>query len=242
MHLPSSPAVRLATFVFALLAVLPAHAGAGPCRDDGHGSFVCGSGPGAARVIEGTVSPSKRLALAWRAADTPPTEMPDDEIEDLVIRLADGAVLAKQPGAYWQTVEGAHANRREERGAWSPDSRWLVETAVGRFEDDLLRVYAFDKDANLAGSLDLLTPLQKRMAAELARRGIDRPDSYSLSSGEDDHPLTVDRDGVIRTHVMMWQPKDGPQLYYAVTIRLGRGRNGLSVSIDRVRFLRRETN
>jgi len=50
----------------------------------------------AAIVIRDTPSPSGRLALAWRTPEAPPTEEPDwDKIELPVLRVADGAVLAR---------------------------------------------------------------------------------------------------------------------------------------------------
>ena len=64
----------LAPLVF-LTASAMAHAEMGPCQPDSHESFICGSGNGAARVIGDTVSPSKRLALAWRGTKTPPTAL-----------------------------------------------------------------------------------------------------------------------------------------------------------------------
>src|SRR6266700_1121119 len=90
----------LCTALLALASLVPASAETGPCKSDGGGSMICGEGDGAARVIEGTISPSRGLALAWRFPDRPPTEAPSDPqpIEDLVIRLRDGAILAKQEG------------------------------------------------------------------------------------------------------------------------------------------------
>jgi len=64
--------------------------------------MICGSGDGAARVIDGSISPSKRLALASRSTGGPPTEMRHGEIKDLVIRIRDGAVRVEQDGEYWE--------------------------------------------------------------------------------------------------------------------------------------------
>jgi hypothetical protein len=60
--------------------------------------LTCGQGDGAARVIDKTMSPSKRLALAWRSMDHPPTEPAEDydDLELLLIRLKDGAVLSRR--------------------------------------------------------------------------------------------------------------------------------------------------
>src|SRR5271169_6020298 len=89
-----------ATFVAGFLLAcftLPAHAEMGPCKPlEKREVLICGNGNGAAIVIPDTPSPSGRLALAWRTPDAPPTEEPDrDKIELLVLRLADGAILAR---------------------------------------------------------------------------------------------------------------------------------------------------
>jgi hypothetical protein len=54
-----------------------AWAGGGPCKPDQFYGLTCGDGPGAARVIDRTISPSKRLAFAWREPGKSPTEDPD---------------------------------------------------------------------------------------------------------------------------------------------------------------------
>ena len=61
-------------FAAALVAAVlftspPAHADMGPCKPDKHDGLICGSGDGAARVIDDTTSPSKQLALAWRTPE-----------------------------------------------------------------------------------------------------------------------------------------------------------------------------
>lgn len=69
----------------------------GPCRPADF-DLICESGDCAARTIIKAISPSKRLAFAWRLANRPPTERPeenDPNLENLIVRIADGAVLAK---------------------------------------------------------------------------------------------------------------------------------------------------
>ena len=69
----------------------------GPCQPDKFDGLICGSGIGAARVIADTLSPSKRLALAWRSPKGAPTEVPSGDTEILVVRVADGAIRRKPP-------------------------------------------------------------------------------------------------------------------------------------------------
>ena len=92
----------LAFFAFAAW-VNSARADMGPCTPVVF-DLICGNGPGAARAILKTVSPSKRLAFAWRLSNRPPTDRPeqnDPYLENFVVRIEDGAVLAKSHGAYW---------------------------------------------------------------------------------------------------------------------------------------------
>jgi hypothetical protein len=96
----------------AVLASSPAAAELGPCRPDKYGGLTCGEGDGAARVIDETASPSRRLALAWRSTSSPPTEPADgdDDLELLLIRLKDGAVLSRRKTDYWDSGD-THVNR-----------------------------------------------------------------------------------------------------------------------------------
>ena len=104
--------LRLLPIAFCL-ASAAAHADTGRCKPDAFGGTTCGEGAGAARVIEGTTSPSKAYAFAWRSTKTPPTEVPDEEnLESVLIRLADGMVLTKTRGEYWNTGT-VHINRTE---------------------------------------------------------------------------------------------------------------------------------
>ena len=76
-----------------------ARAGTGPCKPDQFNGLTCGEGPGAARVIEGTMSPSKQIAFAWREPGKPPTEEPDIyQVESMLLWLYSGTALAISPG------------------------------------------------------------------------------------------------------------------------------------------------
>jgi hypothetical protein len=108
-------------------AVLPAMAELGPCKRDARETPVCGSGKGAARVVRDTVSPDQKFALAWRDPNKDPGDVTEDDadLELLLIRLADGTVLAKADTDYFRNP-GVAANRREEFATWSPDSRMVI--------------------------------------------------------------------------------------------------------------------
>jgi len=123
-----------ALWLLVLAPASPARAETGPCVADQAGVMTCGQGPGAARVVDGTTSPSKRLAFAWRVPGRSPTQPPDQTgdsmftVESLLIRLADGAVLSSAKGEYWRTGD-LQANNIDENVAWSPNSRLAVEGA-----------------------------------------------------------------------------------------------------------------
>ena len=121
-----------ALWLLVLASASPVGAETGPCVSDQAGVMTCGQGPGAARVVDGTTSPSKRLAFAWRAPGRSPTEPPEGTgdslftVESLLIRLSDGAVLSSAKGMYWRTGD-ARANHIDEDVAWSPNSRLAIE-------------------------------------------------------------------------------------------------------------------
>ena len=120
------------SWLLVLAAALPVRAETGPCVSDQAGVMTCGQGPGAARVVDGTTSPSKRVAFAWRAPGRSPTQPPDEAgdsmftVESLLIRLSDGAVLSSAKGEYWRTGD-LQANHIDESVAWSPNSRLAIE-------------------------------------------------------------------------------------------------------------------
>lgn len=91
--------------VLAALAIAPltAQAEMGPCTPDDRGGLTCGNGEGAARVIPKTRSPSSRLALAWRLKSSAPgyqLHEGNPDLESLIVRIEDGAILAKSRGTY----------------------------------------------------------------------------------------------------------------------------------------------
>ena len=76
------------------------------CVANQSGDLVCGSGKSASRVFANTTSPSRNYAFAWRTAQGLPSgrDAPND-VENVLIRVTDGAVLATLGGTYWETGE-----------------------------------------------------------------------------------------------------------------------------------------
>ncbi len=207
----------------------------GPCQADAHDGLICGAGNGAARVIADTISPSKKLALAWRSKTGPPTEQPDDDdIELLLIRLSDGAVLASHGGAFWDTGE-MHANRRTETAAWSPDSRLVVEHYDSRFSTDSMTVYAIAPGEQASVTLDLIKVIEPAVRAELRRR-VRNVEPYELFVQR----IAIDDRGTIRALVDLWVPKDGPSATFAVTAAVTRKGDALAARVTSVRRSREQ--
>jgi len=225
-----------------LLGFAKASAETGPCRPDAHGGLTCGQGAGAARVVDDTMSPSKRLAFAWRSPAGPPTENPDGgDVEILLIRLSDGAVLWKAPGEYWNTGE-MRANRYDEAALWSPNSRFAVETLDFRWSTENLRVFAIG-DGDKASVLDLKAIMEPAVRKQL-RRAVKNEPSYAFQifgnvNGEAPR-LTIDDRGLVKALVLMTIPKQEPYAMFAVTFQVSQ-RNGalgareVSVSRSRVK-------
>ena len=215
-----------------LIGAIPhAQAELGPCKPDRFGGLTCGSGVGAARVIEDTVSPDKRFAFAWRDPDAVPDTMPEGftDMEFLLVRLSDGAVLAKDQTEYWDTGEG-HANRRQERAVWSPDGALAVRIYDTRFETSALQVYAPEPNDHRAAMLDLKKIVEPKVLARMKAK----PDTWTFSvSG--DATATLSFAGMLRMPLMMWKPKDGPMRYFDVGVRIARGEAGLSARVTSVR-------
>ena len=220
----------------------PVTAETGPCVSDQAGVMTCGQGPGAARVVEGTTSPSKRLAFAWRAPGRSPTEPPDETgdgrftVESVLIRLSDGAVLSSAKGMYWR-ADDAMANHMSEEVAWSPNSRLAIEEQDSKWSTDILRLYAIQADDKVL-VLDLqklIEPAVRKRLRQLRKNDGD----YTFSVGAADGSLaTVDDGGLVRVPVLMQIPKQDGDLYLDVTLRVSQKNGALSagdVSVRRSR-------
>ena len=162
----------LLTLALALsFAISPSAQGeTGLCKPDSANSLVCGDGPGAARVIDGTVSPSRRFAFGWRSMSSAPLDLSAEEHYDLgnvLLRLSDGAILWETPGEFWDTG-GPHVNRYEQTAAWSPDSRFVVEMLDYRWQTLELHLFAIGANDKIL-VLDLKTAIEPAVRKALAR-------------------------------------------------------------------------
>ena len=228
----------LAALWFLVLApASPVGAETGPCVSDQAGVMTCGQGPGAARVVDGTTSPSKRLAFAWRAPGRSPTQPPDETgnsmftVESVLIRLSDGAVLSSAKGEYWRTGD-LEANHIDESVAWSANSRLAIEAQDSKWSTDVLRLYAVGADDKVL-VLDLQKTIEPAVRTRLRQLGKnDRTYTFSVEDP------TVDDSGRVRTPVLMQIPKQEGDLNFDVTLQVSQKNGTLSagdVSVRRSR-------
>ena len=231
-----------ALWLLVLAPASPVGAETGPCVSDQAGVMTCGQGPGAARVVDGTTSPSKRLAFAWRAPGRSPTE-PSDEtgdswftVESLLIRLSDGAVLSSAKGMYWRTGD-SRANHMTEEVAWSPNSRLAIEEQDSKWSTDILRLYAIQADDKVL-VLDLQKIIEPAVRKRLRQLGKNDGDyTFSVAAADGSLP-TVDDSGLVRVPVLMQIPKQDGYLYLDVTLQVSQKNGALSagdVSVRRSR-------
>ncbi len=215
-----------ASIAAAALLVMTACAGAetGPCKPDQFNGLTCGQGPGAARVIAGTTSPSKRIAFAWREPGKAPTEEPDMyQLESVLLWLHDGTALAISPGAYWDTGTG-HANRYDFHAIWSPNSRLVIELLDFRWSTEALRLYSLGEHRRPVLSLDLKPIIELAVRKQL-RKTMKGEARYAFeiqgdNSGEPPR-LTIDNSGLIKARVEMQIPKEEePEIYVDVVFQV----------------------
>jgi hypothetical protein len=203
-------------------AALPASAEMGPCRPDKFNGLICSAGPGAARVIDDTLSPDNRFAFGWRTPNGDPTRQPTEAIEFLLLRLSDGAILAESTTNYWDTGE-AHVNRLMEVASWSPDGRLVARAFQEPFDTGNFEPFALGGNDALIGTLDLRKIVEAGLRArwKLARRFEDF--SFYVTPGKN---VAIRKTGRMRFTVMMWVPKDGPEEYFDVRLQIARDKGG----------------
>lgn len=226
-----------ALWLLVLAPASPVGAEIGPCVSDQAGVMTCGQGPGAARVVDGTTSPSKRLAFAWRAPGRLPTEDPrEDFVESLLIRLSDGAVLSSAKGEYWRTGDSV-ANHMGENVVWSPNSRLAIEEQDSKWSTDFLRLYAIQADDKVL-VLDLQKIIEPAVRKRLRQLGKNDGDyTFSVEAADGSLP-TVDDSGLVRVPVLMQIPKQDGYLDLDVTLQVSQKNGALSagdVSVRRSR-------
>lgn len=218
----------LRAFVVAALALLgacaSAQAGTGTCKPDPSEDLICGEGPGAARVIAGTTSPSKEMAFAWRSPGRAPTqEATDDELESVLIWLGDGKPLAMAPGSYW-AIGPMRANRYDFHAIWSPNSRFVIELLDFRWSTETMRVYALPEHGGRPVlSLDLKSVMEFAVRKELRKTVKEERYAFEIEGDNSGDPpkLSIDNSGLIKARVEMQVAKeDDPHIFVDVVFQV----------------------
>ncbi|HEY3148324.1 MAG TPA: hypothetical protein VGJ75_18345 [Dongiaceae bacterium] len=222
-------ALTFPVILLALYASQTAAVRAEACIADQRGGLVCGTGKGASRVFANTTSPSKNYAFAWRTARGLPSgdETPND-VENVLIRLTDGAVLVTLGGTYWET--GAmRANRYDLLAAWSPDSQAVIEVANSRWDSDSFAYYRID--GATATRLDLRALVEPVMTARLPPRNR-QGNSFRV---REDLPVTLDARGRVRFTAMLYVPKGETSNDYKVQVNVRTTGGRLSAQVVSMR-------
>ncbi len=221
--------LTLPVILLALYALQTAAVQAEACLADQNGDLVCGAGNSASRVFGDTTSPSKGYAFAWRTAQGLPSgrDAPSG-VENVLIRVSDGTVLATLGGTHWETGE-MRANRSELMAAWSPDSRSVVEVANGRWDTDSFAYYRID--GATAAKLDLRALVVPVLTARLPVRNREG-NSFRV---HDDLPVTLDARGRLRFTAMLYVPKGETSNDYVVQVNVRDRAGKLTAQVVSVR-------
>ena len=229
--------------LLALAALMPARAE--PCVKEGLFEQICGKGPGGARIIMDSISPSKRLALAWRTAKRPPTQEPGNEpVESVVIRLSDGAVLDSAPGKFWG-IESKRAKDYEQLATWSANSRLMVKQLEFGSKTVELHLYSLGADDKPI-SIEIKSIVEASARKQLTKMGKKEKDfDFSIFGFSDGHApyIKFDKNGRIAMSILMAHPKHKPYLILDAVFQVSENNGVLDlreVSIRKSRINRDE--
>jgi hypothetical protein len=188
-------------------------------KDD---ATICGEGTNAISIFKDRISPSGRYAIGWRStAGLPePGSEPDGDVSNVLVRLADGKVMAELSSDEWRSGE-MHANRKDLKAMWSKDGRWLVSIFDERWGTSAIDVVAFDEADNVIGSGEVRAPTFDAAKADAARRKARykvAEDLQYFALSTETHVLS-DKGGRLRFDASLWTPKEGPYFHYKVEMR-----------------------
>lgn len=215
-----------------LMSLSSAAAEIGPCRPLGEDVMLCGTGNGAAQTFYKTISPSGRLAFGWRLTDRPPTVAPeenDPNLENIVVRIGDGAILAKSRGTYWSL--GTKIAKAHVFAAWSPDSRLAVKVEQ-RAESASAEVYAFGDDDTAIGPFELVQVIKPSVLAEMKNRIAAAEYGLVFSS----HPsITIDERGLVHILLQAVSENAPDSPVYEAIVQVSVAAGSLSASVNSIK-------
>jgi hypothetical protein len=228
----------IATILFGttilLMPLSSAAAEMGPCVPTGKDAYTsedllaCGAGEGAALVISRSTSPSKRLALAWRLANRAPSVRPDEhdpDLENLIVRIKDGAVLARTHGVYWHT--GDRTAKANNIASWSPDSRLLI-AGMEDVDSETVELFAIAPDDSVTGPFDLVKVLEPATRAQMKAGNDGKKYSFRITYMPG---ITIDDQGLIRASVYLAEQESGEGPIYDLTAKANRTTELIDVKV-----------
>jgi hypothetical protein len=149
----------------------------------------------------------------------------DANLENVVVRIGDGAILAQSHGAYWDL--GTKIAKARVAAAWSPDSRIAVKVEQ-REESASAELFAFSDDDTAIGPFELADLLKPALLAKMQATA--NPADYNLVFFF--RPaITIDDQN--RIHLVLCAAldgTDGPR--YEATIGVPRTGNILAAKIE----------
>jgi hypothetical protein len=216
-----APTLAVLSVVTAAAAATAAQTQPGPCVPTSQGLITCGSGPGALVVLDGTTSPSGKLAIAWRSRSSYTQEGPDtDSVENHLVRLQDGKSLGIVVGRSWNTGT-ARGNHITQTVAWSPDSRWLLVGDGGKWALEAIAIYSIDAGAGTAKGLGLFRSISTAAVRVLRGRvGVGKAGAYTLDIAGD--PIEIADTGTVSIPMLFQIPKQDKDVDIRVTFRASR--------------------
>ena len=143
----------------------PASAEEAACKAE-RATIVCKTGDRMLRVIQKSQSPAGRYGVAWATRAAKPQgaqyeEAPDGtvtvhdaDVDNFLIRLADGKLLAKLAGEHFSDQPSYLST--DHFSHWSPEGSYLVEVNNGRWSTRFADVYRIAKGDRVSGQFDLL--------------------------------------------------------------------------------------
>lgn len=198
----------------------------GPCTPADF-DLMCGTGNGAARAVLKTLSPSKRLAFAWRLTNRRPTSRSDDNdpnLENFVIRIEDGTVLAKSHGAYWDL--GTKIAKAYLMTAWSPDSHLLVKVEQ-RAESASAELFSFGDNDAAIGPFDLINAIRLGVLAKT--HGTVVSNSTLVFAAQP--AITIDDQGLMHAAVFIRMEDAADSPPYDVTVQVTRAAGSIDAKV-----------
>jgi hypothetical protein len=228
-----SRAIPISTLLLALILIAglaDVVVGAEPCAANAQKLVVCGSGANALIVLDETTSPSGKIAIGWRAKGAITAEFPEpDEVENHLVRLADGQALGLVVGHSWANGKG-RANHVYRTVAWSPDSRWLIVGDGGKWALEAVALYSIDERAGKVVGHGLFREIKSAAVPVLrAQVGAGRAGAYLLDIAGD-KKIEITNSGTATIPLLFQIPKQDGDIGLAVRFNATRQGDRIAIS------------